>query len=96
MELCSSWNFVVHGTLPRLELFPDYNYLSYKTHLLGIICRNIRSLLFAHHLDEKLDLNLNGGIFAPAGTLQSGGIMEMLEFLFCKFLLGFWLINLVR
>ena len=66
-----------------------------RTHLLGIICRKIRSLLFSHNLDEKLDLNLNGGIFAPAGTLQSDGIMEMLEFLFCKFLLGFCLIYLV-
>ena len=54
------------------------------------------SLLFSHRLDEKIDFNLNGGIFAPAGTLQSNGIMEMLEFLFCKFLLGIWLIYLVR
>ena len=52
--------------------------------------------MFAHNLDEKLDLNLNGGIFAPDGTFQSDGIMEMLEFLFCKFLLGFSLIYLDR
>ena len=55
--------------------------------------------MFSHHLDENLDLNLNGGIFAPAGTLQRhvfDGIMEMLEFLFCKFLLGIWFIYLVR
>ena len=89
----------MHGTLPRLELCPSYNYLSYKTHLLGIIRRKIRILLFSHHLDEKLDLNLNGGISAPAGTLQRhvfDGIMEMLEFLFCKFLLGIWLIYFFR
>ena len=43
--------------------------------------------MFAHNLDEKLDLNLNGSIFSLAGTLQSDGIMGMLEFLFCKFLL---------
>ena len=85
--------------MPCMELYPGWNYLSCRTHLLGIIRRKIRSLLFAHHLDEKLDLNLNGGISAPAGTLQRhvfDGIMEMLEFLFCKFLLGIWLIYLVR
>ena len=73
--------------------------MSYRTHLLSIIRKNIRSLLFAHHLDEKLDLYLNGGIFTLDGTLQShvfDGIMEMLEFLFCKFLLGIWLIYLVH
>ena len=35
----------------------------------------------------------------PAGTLRRhlfDGIMEMLEFLFCQFLLGIWLIFLVR
>ena len=56
-------------------------------------------MLFAHHFDEKLDLNLNGGIYASVETLQRhvfDGIMEMLEFLFCKFLLGIWLIYLVR
>ena len=55
--------------------------------------------MFAHHLDEKLDLNLNGGISALARTLRRhiiDGIMEMLEFIFCQFLLGIWLIYLVR
>ena len=64
-----------------------------------MIRKNIRSLLFSHHLDEKLDLNLNGGISSPAGTLRRhifDGIMEMLEFIFCQFLLGISLIYLVR
>ena len=99
LELCPGWNSSFHGTLPQLGLCPDCNYLSYRTHLLGIICKNIRSLLFSHHLDEKLDLKLNGGISAPTGTLRRhlfDGIMEMLEFLFCQFLLGVWLIYLVH
>ena len=35
-----------------------------RTHLLGIIHKNIGRLLFPHHLDEKIDLNLNFFIHA--------------------------------
>ena len=41
-----------------MELCPSWISLSCRTHLLGIICKKIGSLLFPHHLDEKLDLNL--------------------------------------
>ena len=99
LELCPNWNFARARTLPRLELYPGWISLSCRIHILGIIRKKIRCLLFSHHLDEMLDLNLNGGIFAPARTLRRhlfDGIMEMLEFLFCQFLLGIWLIFLVR
>ena len=52
------------GTLPRLELCPSWISLFCRTHLLGIIRKKIRSLLFSHHLDENLDLNLEFVILA--------------------------------
>ena len=99
LELCPSWNFAPPGTLPHLELYPSWIYFSCRTHLLGIIRKKIRSLLFSHHLDENIELNLNGGIPALTRTLRRhlfDDIMEMLEFIFCQFLLGISLIYLVR
>ena len=62
MELCPSWNSSTHGTLP------DWISLYFRTHLLGIICKNIGSLLFPHHLDENIDLNLD--FFIPANPFD--------------------------
>ena len=43
----------------QLTAISDWISLSFRTHLLGIICKKIGSSLFPHHLDEKLDLILN-------------------------------------
>ena len=43
----------------QLTAISDWISLSFRTHLLGIICKKIGSSLFPHHLDEKLELILN-------------------------------------
>ena len=58
LEVCLDWNSAPVGTMAR------WISLSCRTHLLSIILRKIRSLLFHHHLDEKLDLKLDFVILA--------------------------------
>ena len=76
-----AWNSAPVGTLPGLELYLDWNFAPPETMAAW------NSAL--HGTLPWLELCL-------AWNFTPDGIMEMLEFLFCKFLLGFWLIYLVH
>ena len=52
-----------------MELCPSWISLSCRTHLLGIIRKKIRSLLFSHHLDENID---QGAEFQPGQSSNRG------------------------